>query len=166
MKGKIFCLIVCGIFIIGITGCNHSNFLGETTGNGVFCSSNNLSVLSDVWVLGGNDSENTEELRVRFGNENGDIEKGEYNFIYNQDGLSMIKGKEIYKKSFSNQVSNEEVEKMNAEEDLKVSKQDGKLVLEYTIRTDSNMIKAFNANYSTKEKLKTALEETGSFRCR
>ncbi len=190
MKRKICLLALLVIFLIGITGCGSSNSLNNNSGednnsqsdneqkldiinnNILSCSSNSTSVLTDIYISDRSMTQNGEHFKgnpedwsISIGRGNEDLEIGEYNFIYNDDGLNSIEAKETYNKSFSNQVTQEMIDELNKEEKVNAYKKNGKVFIEYTMKNDDNIVKVFSAHYKTKKELKKFLEE-GTFTCK
>lgn len=186
MMKKICSLVLFSALIIGMTGCGSSNSMNNNSGEGnnshsdneqkldiinkntLSCSSDSTSVMTDIYITGhsySEDQEDFEDLSISFGIGNEDLENGEYSFIYNDDGLISIEGKEVYKKSFSNQVTDEMIDELNKQEQIKAYKKNGKLFIEYTLKEDDKLVKVLCAHYKTKKELKKFLEE-GTFTCK
>ncbi len=184
MKKKIILSLLLLLSISSLTGCNSSNKLEKTNvketpqetekedKNTLVCTSNSISLGSDMYIskksIRGELDKNPENCDISFSTGNKDIEKGEYKFIYENNHLNMIKGKETYNKSFSSSVTNEQIEETNSQDNFKASKKDGKIIFEYRFSSDDNddFIKALDAQYPTKEELKAFLEEGNYFTCK
>ncbi len=161
-------LIIGLLLVLSLTGCGLSSNL-ETNNketekedkNTLSCTSNNISLGSDMYISkkdkpGEGLDKNPENWDISFFTGNKDIEKGEYKFIYENNHLNMIKAKEIYNKSFSSSVTDEQIAEMNKEDNFKASRKDGKITIEYSF-TDDDFIKVLDAQYPTKEELKAFL---------
>lgn len=185
MKKKILLSLVILLSIFAITGCGNSkqDDVQENQQDSKVEKNNNLyckgkvSFLTDFLLSTGpmtadnpKPSDDPSDWTIAFPEEeNDDIENSELTFVYDKNNNLSIQGKEIYTKSYSSQISDEDLEKMNGEIDgntYKTYKKDGKVIIEYTIGSNFDLIKAFNVRYKTKDELKKALEENTTLVCK
>lgn len=175
-------MIVASLFVI--TGCGSSKQSEEKDGsqnlkneekvnetkNSLSCKGK-VSFLTDFHVIKPitadkpNPSDNPEEWSLGFPGkdyDNDDLDNSELIFIFDKNNDLSVKGKETYTKSFSSQVSDEDLKEMNGEIDgatYKSYKKDGKVTIEYTLGSNFELIRALNVDYKNKKDLKEVLEE-------
>ncbi len=167
MKRKILGLLMVGALTLGLTGCG-DNIISKTStkesnkelnnnDNNLTCSGKTSLMIDIVYS---NSDEGIRIAAIERSNEY--IENGKYTFVYNNDGLTNITGKEIFKKSFSTEITDEQMKEANEEEAFKAYKDsNNKVVIEYTLDKNDDLVKALK----NKNNLKEWLEENTNLTC-
>ncbi len=182
---RILTIILIGGLIIGLTGCgnktklnknhdteniiqnndnNDNNTNIEIDDNNLTCSGR-FSLIMDVFVGKSSTVDGDESIHFSLApsNEvNKYIENGNYKFIYDNNNLVSIEGIEVYKESFSKELTNEQIEEQNKEGKMKITKDNkGKITIKYKLVKDDDLVKAFKKESN----LRKRLEEDAGLTC-
>ncbi len=182
MQKKILSILLVGILVVGLTGCgnniiNKTNTKDFDTGlnnnennndnnNNLTCSGK-TSLMTDIFygttTSNGDHSNNDEDISiVAVEHSNEYIENGEYIFVYNNDVLTSIIGKEVFKESFSTKITDEQMKEANEKENYRVYKdRNNKIIIEYTLDKNDDLFKALR----NENNLKEWLEENTNLTC-
>lgn len=180
MKKKIFSLVICVVLLVCISGCgnnkldNSNDNSNNSFNNNSTDNSNNklvcmgkISFMQDIYIQkkgldSGGIDENPENWKIGFVTTNENIESGKYTFVYNNNKLQSIKVKEVYKASLSNDVTDQEMQEMQEETNMKVYKdKNNRINFEYTLDENDDIFKALNV----RDNLKENLEEHANLTC-
>lgn len=154
-----------GIFLIAImmiftvTACGSSN--------NMTCSGK-YSLIMDVYLMKSysasvdGSSSDTSVSSIMFNEADPYIENGDYEFIYDGDELVGIKGTELFSEQLQSQITDEQIESLNAEGRMKITKEsNGKYTVEYELDENDDYVKAFNKE----EDLRKTIEKSTSLSC-
>lgn len=186
---KLFSLILCGILVLGITGCgnnetaidkNNDNSNNNVQENGntdkenikeekkeaLSCSGDYLFTLGFM-VGKGQTSDGTQNISYAF-DATDDMGKGEYEFEFDDDKLVSMSSVETLSLSYSNQISDSQLNSPDNQIDgcEMYRNSDKRVVIKCNYNESSDYVLALNTNANTPDKLKTILEEKTVLSCK
>lgn len=172
MKEKILSILLVGILIVGLTGCGDKNTSNKnsnselnsnenTNANNLTCSGKTSFVFD---VLLGKVDGSDEYTNIGFTEySKGYLENGEYTFVYDDETLTSVIGKEIFNESFNAGITDEQIKEANEEGSVRIYRDsNNRMVFEYTLDKDDDMIKLLG----DKNNLKEWLENNSNLTCK